>query len=72
MSANTQTNQKNNVNVEQEVEVLYQKLGERWFAFSVINDEVFMTPISEEQITEIRNDHSAQNGNHKQSHHEAA
>ena len=40
---------------EQEVEVLYQKLGERWFAFSIINDDVFMSPISEEEITNMRN-----------------
>ncbi len=39
---------------EQDVDVLYQKLGERWFAFSIINDEVFMAPIAEEKIQEIR------------------
>ena len=53
MSANS--NRKKPV-VEQEVDVLYQKLGERWFAFSIINDEVFMSPITEEKIAEIRSE----------------
>jgi hypothetical protein len=39
---------------EMDVEVLYQKLGDRWFAFSIIGDEVFMAPISEDQIQSIR------------------
>ncbi|MFZ9594711.1 MAG: hypothetical protein ACO3A2_01390 [Bdellovibrionia bacterium] len=29
----------------QEVEVLYQKLGDRWFAFSLLDDEVFFGSI---------------------------
>jgi len=29
------------------VEVLYQKLGDRWFAFSMIDDEVFMGSIKQ-------------------------
>jgi len=45
----------NQVNQELDVEVLYQKLGDRWFAFSLVGDEVFMSPISDEVITEIRN-----------------
>ena len=32
------------------VEVLYQKMGDRWFAFSLVNDEVFVGSISQEQI----------------------
>ena len=39
---------------DQEVEVLYQKLGDRWFAFSIVNDDVFMSPISDEEITGMR------------------
>jgi hypothetical protein len=39
---------------DQEVEVLYQKLGDRWFAFSIINDEVFMSPITDEEITDMK------------------
>ena len=33
-----------------EVEVLYQKMGDRWFAFSLINDEVFVGSITQEEI----------------------
>jgi hypothetical protein len=47
-------NQKKNSMTEQDVDVLYQKLGDRWFAFSIINDEVFMAPITEEKIIEIK------------------
>ncbi|MBL7715611.1 MAG: hypothetical protein JNL01_09100 [Bdellovibrionales bacterium] len=32
------------------VEVLYQKLGDRWFAFSVVNDEVFVGSLTPEEI----------------------
>ena len=52
-----------NTSDDQFVDVLYQKLGENWFAFSLIDDEMFMTPISEDKITEIRNDHSVVNHN---------
>jgi hypothetical protein len=51
MSANSKSNQID----DQEVDVLYQKLGERWFAFSIVNDEVFMSPISDEEINNMRN-----------------
>jgi hypothetical protein len=39
---------------EHDVDVLYQKLGDRWFAFSIIEDEVFMSPVTEEKILEIK------------------
>lgn len=39
---------------EQNVDVLYQRLGEQWFAFSIVDEEVFMTSISEETLQEIR------------------
>ncbi len=32
------------------VEVLYQKMGDRWFAFSLIENEVFVGSISQEEI----------------------
>ena len=51
----------NQVNQELDVEVLYQKLGDRWFAFSLVGDEVFMSPISEDIINEIRNTTPAPN-----------
>ncbi len=35
---------------DQTVEVLYQKMGDRWFAFSLINDEVFVGSISDEEL----------------------
>ena len=42
------------VNSEKEVDVLYQKLGDQWFAFSIVEDEVFMSPVSQDQINEIK------------------
>ena len=42
---------------EIETEVLYQKLGEQWFAFSLIEDEVFMAPVPETEIVKIRKDY---------------
>jgi hypothetical protein len=39
---------------EQEtVEVLYQKLGDRWYAFSLIDDEVFVGSINQEDINAV-------------------
>ena len=32
------------------VEVLYQKLGDRWFAFSLVDDEVFVGTLTPEEI----------------------
>ncbi len=32
------------------VEVLYQKLGDRWFAFSLIDDEVFFGSLTQDEI----------------------
>lgn len=32
------------------VEVLYQKMGDRWFAFSLIDDEVFVGSIAQSEI----------------------
>ena len=34
----------------QSVEVLYQKMGNRWFAFSVVEGEVFMGSISQQEV----------------------
>ena len=41
-------------NQECDVDVLYQKLGDTWYAFSIIDEEVFMSPISDDKIEEIR------------------
>lgn len=35
---------------DREVEVLYQKIGNRWYAFSLIDEEMFFTPVPEEAI----------------------
>jgi hypothetical protein len=32
------------------VDVLYQKLGDRWFAFSMIDDEIFVGSIPQSDI----------------------
>lgn len=32
------------------VEVLYQKMGDRWFAFSLVDGEVFVGSISQDQL----------------------
>jgi hypothetical protein len=32
------------------VEVLYQKMGDRWFAFSLVGDDVFVGSISQDEI----------------------
>ena len=40
------------------VEVLYQKLGDRWFAFSLINDEVFVGSICQEELEKKIDSHS--------------
>ncbi len=61
-------NQKANVK-ELDVDVLYQKLGDRWFAFSLVGDEVFMAPISEEQVNGVRTEDYARKNF---SNHEAA
>lgn len=39
---------KNNQN--ESVEVLYQKLGDRWFAFSMIEGEVFVGSLTAEEL----------------------
>jgi hypothetical protein len=32
------------------VEVLYQKMGDRWFAFSLVGDDVFVGSLTQEEI----------------------
>lgn len=46
----TKNNKAKNVIKEIDAEVLYQRLGDRWFAFSLIGDEVFMSPVTDEII----------------------
>lgn len=35
------------------VEVLYQKLGDRWFAFSLIGEDVFVGSITQDEIDQV-------------------
>lgn len=35
---------------EREVEVLYQRLGNRWFAFSLIDNEMFVGSIPQDEV----------------------
>lgn len=65
MSASSKNRQNNNPSisashqhnvVEQNVDVLYQKLGTQWFAFSIIDEEVYMSPVTEEKVIEIKNE----------------
>ncbi len=55
-STNTQqeNNEKNAALSGDTVEVLYQKLGDRWFAFSLIDNEVFVCPVTEEEMNAAR------------------
>ena len=38
---------------ENTVEVLYQKMGDRWYAFSVVDDEVFYGAVKSEDLPEV-------------------
>jgi hypothetical protein len=49
-----QINSNNNAIAGDEVEVLYQKLGEKWFAFSLIDNEVFVCPVTEDEMNAAR------------------
>jgi hypothetical protein len=44
----------NELKAGDEVEVLYQRMGDRWFAFSLINDEVFVGSLSPEELVEAK------------------
>ncbi len=41
------------------VDVLYQKMGDRWYAFSLLGDEVFMGSVSQAEINQAANDEIA-------------
>jgi hypothetical protein len=38
------------ISTDQPVEVLYQKMGNRWFAFSLVGDEVYFGSITQDAI----------------------
>lgn len=51
MNKKVQGNDKDSVNNDaQLVDVLYHKLGDRWFAFSQVGDEIFVGSLSQEEI----------------------
>ena len=35
---------------QKEVEVLYQKIGAKWYAFSILGDEIFTGSLSEDEM----------------------
>lgn len=43
-------NLNNSSDTSQTVEVLYQKIGNRWFAFALDGDDVFVGSLTEEEI----------------------
>lgn len=36
---------------EKEADVLYQRLGSKWYAFTMVDDEVFMGAVEDESIS---------------------
>lgn len=36
--------------LEVEAEVLFQRIYDKWYAFSVVEDDCFMTEVSEEEV----------------------
>jgi len=37
-------------------DVLYQKIGNKWYAFSFVKEEVYFSEITDEQLEAIRSD----------------
>lgn len=59
MAANTTIkiqNLNNSDDKAQTVDVLYQKMGDRWYAFSLLGEEVFMGSVSEAEINQAASD----------------
>ena len=38
------------VAIDRDANVLYQRMGDRWYAFSLVDDEVFYGSVSEEVV----------------------
>lgn len=51
MSATSVRKKETKVDNNEKVDVLYQRIGAKWYAFSEENDEVFFTEVSEEIIS---------------------
>ena len=56
-----QTNTTTRTAADGTVEVLYQKMGDRWFAFSLVDDEVFVGSITQNEIDEAEKAASSKN-----------
>lgn len=58
--SNTQAPQKNEheavstTQISGTADVLYQRLGDKWYAFSIIGDEVYVGAIDEDEVSRIR------------------
>ncbi len=48
----TKSSKSAEVNPGQSAETLYQRLGDKWYAFSLIDDEVFVGSIEEKDLSE--------------------
>lgn len=35
------------------VEVLYQRIGSRWYAFSAVGNDVYFAPLTQKEISEL-------------------
>jgi hypothetical protein len=46
------SNSKTGNQADNTIEVLYQKMGDRWFAFSLVGDDVFVGSLTEEEIAQ--------------------
>lgn len=53
MSAYSVRKKEVNSNNNQKVDVLYQRMGTKWYAFSEQNDEVFFTEVPDEVIENL-------------------
>lgn len=51
MSATSVRKKETKVENNEKVEVLYQRIGAKWYAFSEENDEVFYTEVPEDIIS---------------------
>lgn len=51
MSATSVRKKETKVDNNEKVDVLYQRIGAKWYAFSEENDEVFFTEVPEEIIS---------------------
>jgi hypothetical protein len=45
--------------IENEAKVLFQKICGKWYAFSVVNNEAFMTEVNEDLIKKTNNKSNA-------------